>query len=262
MMTLRRLFLTAALGCSLSACASVDIPSRNAPFEALPENYGSVASGYAAIEQASLAIKPHSVTPVIAVDTFDNVNDSGAYTGQIVHPLGSVAGSDMTITKVTVRVPRTLEVSEANRYIPQGDIVWREDPLGNRHAQVQAIVQRALEAGVRPLSGPVKAELDVEVLRFHALTQKARYTTGGLHSIAFTMVLRDAETGAPLTEVREIEADLKAYGGRSALVAIAEGQTQKVRITGFLAKVIQQEILTPGSRAPRRGGLLQALNRL
>lgn len=155
-----------------------------------------------------------------------------------------------------------MEVSEANRYLPQGDIVWREDPLGDRHAQVQAIVQSALEAGVRPLSGPVQAELDVEVLRFHALTQKARYTTGGVHSIAFTMVLRDAQTGEVLTQAREVEADLTAYGGRRALVAIAEGRTQKVRITGFLAKVIQQEILAPGSREPRRGGLIQALNKL
>lgn len=258
MMTLRTVFLI-ALGCSLSACAAVDIPSRNAPFESLPDAYGTVAQGYEPIEGAVLDLQPRSVTPVLAVDTFGGDLTSGQPS---YRPIGSVAGSDMTITKVTVRVPRTLKVSEANRYIPQGDIVWREDPLGNRHAQVQAIVQNALEAGVRPLSGPVQAELDVEVLRFHALTQKARYTTGGVHSISFTMVLRDAETGEALTEVREIEADLNAYGGRKALVAIAEGQTQKVRITGFLAKVIQQEILTPGSRAPRRGGLIQALNKL
>lgn len=257
MMTLRRLILT-ALGCSLSACASVDIPSRNAPFETLPHSYGSIAQGYAPIDGGDLNLQPQSITPVIAVDTLD----SQEFDGQARRPLGSVAGSDMMITKVTVRVPRTLKASEANRYIPQGDIVWREDPLGNRHAQVQAIVQNALEAGVRPLSGPVQAELDVEVLRFHALTQKARYTTGGVHSISFTMVLRDAQTGEALTEVREIEADLTAYGGRRALVAIAEGQTQKVRITGFLAKVIQQEIISPGSRAPRRGGLIQALNKL
>ncbi len=257
MMTLRRLFLT-ALGCSLSACATVDIPSRNAPFETLPENYGAVAQGYQPIEGADLNLQPQSITPVIAVDALGGAE----YSDPARRPLESVAGSDMTITKVNVRVPPTLKVSEANRYIPQGDIVWREDPLGNRHMQVQEIVKNALEAGVRPLSGPVQAELDVEVLRFHALTQKARYTTGGVHSIAFTMVLRDAQTGEALTEVREVEADLTAYGGRRALVAIAEGQTQKVRITGFLAKVIQQEILSPGSRTPRRGGLIQALNKL
>lgn len=251
MLTLRKLILTAA-ACSLSACASVDIPSRNAPFEPLPQSYGTIAPGYEPVRQGVLEIQPQSVTPVIAVDTFDQDSE----TGPISRPLSSVAGADMSISKVTVHVPRTLKVSEANRYLPQGDIVWREDPLGDRHAQVQAIVQNALEAGVRPLSGPVEAELDVEVLRFHALTQKARYTTGGVHSIAFTMVLRDAQTGEALTEVREIEADLTAYGGRRALVAIAEGRTQKVRISGFLAKVIQQEILAPGSREPRRGGLI------
>lgn len=257
MMTLRRLFLT-AMACSLSACATVDIPSRNAPFESLPDSYGAIAPGYDPIDTQLLQIQPQSVTPVIAVDTFASEPNPGPTAGV----LGNVAGSDMAISKVTVRVPRTLEVSEANRYLPQGDIVWREDPLGDRHAQVQAIVQSALEAGVRPLSGPVQVELDVEVLRFHALTQKARYTTGGVHSIAFTMVLRDAQTGEVLTQAREVEADLTAYGGRRALVAIAEGRTQKVRITGFLAKVIQQEILAPGSREPRRGGLIQALNKL
>lgn len=260
MLNLRGLILV-ALGCGLSACSSVDIPSRNAPFETLPQGFGAVANGYEEIdsllptnELRPQEITPVEITPVIAVDTLDQ--------GQAPSRIGSVPGAQMNIAKVNVRVPRTLTVSEANRYLPQGDIVWREDPLGDRHAQVQAIVQAAMEAGVRPLQGAVAAELDVEVLRFHALTQKARYTTGGVHAIAFTMVLRDAETGEALTQVREIEADLTAYGGRRALVAIAEGQTQKVRITGFLAKVIQQEILRPGTRDNRTGGLIQALNKL
>ena len=48
MMTLRRLFLT-ALGCSLSACATMDTPSRNAPFEPLRDHYGLIAQGDQAI---------------------------------------------------------------------------------------------------------------------------------------------------------------------------------------------------------------------
>lgn len=255
MLNLRSLILV-ALGCGLSACSSVDIPSRNAPFETLPQGYGAVASGYEEIGSLipTTELRPQEITPVIAVDSLAPEDDSSR--------IGTVPGSQMTISKVNVQVPRTLRVSEANRYLPQGDIVWREDPLGDRHAQVQAIVQAAMEAGVRPLQGPVEAVLDVEVLRFHALTEKARYTTGGVHAIAFTMVLRNAKTGEALTPVREIEADLTAYGGRRALVAIAEGRTQKVRITGFLAKVIQQEILRPGTRDNRTGGLIQALNKL
>lgn len=258
MMTLRTMILT-VVGCSLSACGAVDIPSRNAPFETLPQGYSALANGYESIDSRAPAAEflPQAITPVVAVDSL-GAKDGRVDTGRV----GTVPGADMSITKVNVRVPRTLRVSEANRYLPQGDIVWREDPLGDRHAQVQTIVQAALEAGVRPLQGSVEVELDVEVLRFHALTQKARYTTGGVHAIAFTMVLRDAETGEALTPVREIEADLTAYGGRRALVAIAEGRTQKVRITGFLAKVIQQEILHPGTREKRSGGLIQALNKL
>lgn len=254
MMNLRAMILTAALGGSLSACAAVDIPSRNAPYESLPAYVEGVAEGYQEIDHLAPEFQPQAVTPVVAV-------------GALTQPRTAVQkspllGSGVSVSKVNVRVPRTLKVSEANRYLPQGDIVWREDPVGDRHAQVQAIVQAGLERGVHALEGPVATELDVEVLRFHALTQKARYTTGGVHAIAFTMVLRDAETGEALTPVRQIEANFTAYGGRRALVAIAEGQTQKVRITQELAKVIQQEILRPGSRTPRRGGLILALNKL
>lgn len=246
MMTLRTLILSAALGCSLSACASVDVPSRNAPFETLPTTQSGVAEGYEAIDGLAPELQPHAITPVVA-------------SGNLATPL---SGTSFSISKVNVRVPRTLKVSEANRYLPQGDIVWREDPLGDRHAQVQAIVQAGMDRGVLPLQGQVAAELDIEVLRFHALTQKARYTTGGVHAISFTMVLRDAITGEALTPVRHIDADFTAFGGRRALVAIAQGQTQKVRITAELAKVIQQEILRPGTREKRRGGLILALNKL
>lgn len=245
-MTLRTMILSAALGCSLSACASVDVPSRNAPFETLPATQSGIAQGYEAIDDLAPDLQPQAVTRVIASGVLDTPQ----------------AGTSFSVSQVNVRVPRTLKVSEANRYLPQGDIVWREDPLGDRHAQVQTIVQAAMEQGVRPLNGQVSAELDVEVLRFHALTQKARYTTGGVHAITFTMVLRDAETGEALTPVRRIDADFTAYGGRRALVAIAQGQTQKVRITDELAKVVQQEILRPGTRQKRRGGLILALNKL
>lgn len=246
MMTLRNMILSTVLGCSLSACAAVDVPSRNAPFETLPVTQSGVAEGYEVIDDLAPDLQPVSVTPVIAA-------------GSLTAPL---VGANVSVTQVNVRVPRTLKVSEANRYLPQGDIVWREDPLGDRHAQVQKIVQDAMEQGVKPLDGQIRAELDIEVLRFHALTQKARYTTGGVHAISFTMGLRDAETGEALTPVRHVDADFTAYGGRRALVAMAQGQTQKVRITNELAKVIQQEILRPGTRPKRRGGLILALNKL
>lgn len=35
---------------------------------------------------------------------------------------------------VRVSVPKTLTVSEAKKLLPNADIVWREDPPGDRHA--------------------------------------------------------------------------------------------------------------------------------
>jgi hypothetical protein len=228
-----RTFIFTALGCSLSACATVDIPSRNVPFEALVPD-----------------LQLHSIMPAIAIGS-----DYGGLQEELM-------GTALTINKVNVRLPRTLLAAEANRDLPQADILWREATPGDRHAQVQAIVQTAFEAGVRRLQGPVAAELDVEVLRFHALSKTARDASGAEQSIAFTMVLRDAETGEALTPVREVTADLTDLGRGHALVTMAEGLTQKERITGFLAKVIQQEILTPGHRSKQRGELMTALNRL
>ena len=80
--------------------------------------------------------------------------------------------ADLSISNVTIRVPDTLVVSEENRYYPSGDIVWREDPPGDRRAQVKAIFEDGIGRGVATLDGPSTYDLDIEVLRFHALTQK------------------------------------------------------------------------------------------
>jgi len=76
-------------------------------------------------------------------------------------------------------VPEALKVSEQNSYFPGGDIVWRGDAAGNRHEQAKAVFDRALTQGTENLEGIVNVGLDVRVERFHALTQKARHTTGG-----------------------------------------------------------------------------------
>ena len=153
-------------------------------------------------------------------------------------------------------------MSEANRYIPRGDIVWREDPLGDRHAQVQTIVQAAMDRGVAVLDGPIAVALDIKITRFHALTEKARYTTGGVHAISFEMAIIDPDTGALLFPVRTVRADLRAFGGQQALLAIAHGRTQKVRITEHLAAVIQQELTNPEGYENANLGFIQMLNTL
>ncbi|WP_299374421.1 DUF6778 family protein [uncultured Tateyamaria sp.] len=170
--------------------------------------------------------------------------------------------SGVRVENITVRVPRSLTVSEANRYLPAGDIVWREDPIGDRHAQVAQIFHDALSRGTEALDGTTPVALDIEVSRFHALTEKARYTTGGVHNITFSLILRDPETGAILSDAKHIRADLDAFGGKQALQAEARGLTQKVRISNHLAEVIRQELTTEKGFENPRLGLIQAMNQI
>lgn len=154
----------------------------------------------------------------------------------------SPALQSLRVSKINVSVPKTLKVSEANRYYPMGDIVWRGEPMGDRHEQVKRIFETALATGTKPIRGKTPVVLDVEVTRFHSLTEKTRYTIGGVHSISFILTLRDARTGEILAAPRKIKADLEGYGGDQAIAADAAGQTQKVRITDHLARVIHHEL--------------------
>ncbi len=169
--------------------------------------------------------------------------------------------TSFNIQSVVVNVPRTLTVSERNRFYPGGDIVWREDPLGDRYVQVQKIVEDAMVRGVREMTpGTVPATLHIEIKRFHALTEKARYTVGGVHAIQFLMQLRNPETGQPYGEPKFVKADFDALGGQAAVRAEQAGQTQKVRITNHLAGVIQMELTQPGGYVAENLGFMGALN--
>lgn len=168
----------------------------------------------------------------------------------------------VTITAINVQVPRSLKVSEANRYIPAGDIIWRGEPIGDRHAQVQALFEEAFSRTAANMVGPREVIVDVRVMRFHGLTEKARYSVGGVHNIEFDLMFRDAQTGLVLGEPRRVRADLAAFGGQQAIEADAAGQTQKVRITAHLAEVLRQEIMQPGGHQTAKLGLIQRLNKL
>ena len=184
--------LAAVLG--LSACATVDTATRNAP--------------------AGIAAQTPITVP--------------AY----VEPLN--------VTAVQVHVPDSLTVSEANSYYPNADIVWREDLLGNRHAQVQVIMQDAAERASAGHTDGRPVVLDLQMTRFHALTERTRYSIGGTHDIHYFYSLRDAETGARLTDPVHIEMEFKAFGGARALEAMSRGQTQKVRITDHVVAELDQ----------------------
>jgi len=69
--------------------------------------------------------------------------------------------------------------------------------------------------------------------------------SGGVHSITFVLTLRDSKSGATVLGPRVVKADLRAFGGRKALQADRDGQTQKVRIIEHLAGVIARELARP-----------------
>jgi len=144
------------------------------------------------------------------------------------------------VVAVEVTVPESLTVSEANAFAPNADIVWREDPFGNRRDQVDVIMTNAAKRGAAGLRGNRPVKLLITMQQFHALTEKTRAVlqNSGVHDITFTAQVVDAKTGAALSPPDLIKADLVAYVGDQAVAAMKQGQTQKVRITDHVSKVI------------------------
>jgi len=145
-----------------------------------------------------------------------------------------------------VIVPRSLTTSEAHEYYPLVDIVWRGDPPGDRYDQVGQIFANSLNWGMAAFNKGRKVKISIELLKFHAITEKARYSVGGVHTIRFMMSVRDATTGAVIVAPEKVIADLKAFGGAKAVKADRVGQTQKARITQHLAGTMQQVLLAHG----------------
>jgi hypothetical protein len=131
------------------------------------------------------------------------------------------------VKAVTVLVPPALVVSEANLYYPPGDIVWRGEPRGDRHAQVKAIFDEGFAEATAAMTRGAPVTVDVEVTRFHALSEKTRYSVGGVHAMRYRLTVRDAASGAVLDGPRLVVADYRAAGGRRALDEEAAGLTQR-----------------------------------
>ena len=146
------------------------------------------------------------------------------------------------VARINVNVPRDLRVSEANVFYPIADIVWHGDPLGDRYAQVTTILQEGLATGTATLKTGRAVEVDVQLIRFHALTPKTRYTVGGVHDTEFLLTVRDASTGEVLDGPRKVLADVRAAGGQRAMEEEAAGITQKSVIEARIAVVIAQEL--------------------
>jgi hypothetical protein len=154
---------------------------------------------------------------------------------------------DWAVARLDIVVPETLTVSEANTIKPRADIVWREDAPGDRHAQVQTLFEQALTPVLSQLDGATRVIVHLELTRFHAVTERARYTIGGEHEIEFLMTIFDAETGQSMTGRRPVDLTFRAYGGQQAIEAEAEGITQRVRIMSRLQQWALAEFPRPAS---------------
>lgn len=164
-------------------------------------------------------------------------------TSTAVSPELVALSANWRLVDVRVNVPSDLSVSEANRYYPGADIVWRGDPFGDRRAQVAKIVDDGMTRGLVHLRGKQPVIFDVTLSRFHSLTEKARNSIGGVHNIIYTMSVIDARSGKPLHSPIVKEIGLEAFGGNEAYKAEREGQTQKVRIQNYLAGLMRQTFI-------------------
>jgi len=148
------------------------------------------------------------------------------------------------VTEIEVTVPRELTVSEANGIKPKVDILWQEDPLGDRYAQVDTLLTEALEKGVAGMSGSRAVKLEMVVTRFHALTKRTRYSFGGEHEIWMIMAVKDAKTGELLEPGRLIGFDL-GVSADEALAHEAQGIYQRDEITAAVKDLIRYELMRP-----------------
>jgi len=155
-------------------------------------------------------------------------------------PVPAELAKSWRLAEVRVSVPKTLVVSEAKTLLPKADIVWREDPLGDRHAQVGKIMQAAVLRGAQGLRGSRPVIISITVTRFHALTYEAELSNSdwGVHNVDFTAQVLDARTGGVLLPATNIRAETPAWSGARMREARKKGITQKSMITNHVAATV------------------------
>jgi hypothetical protein len=114
--------------------------------------------------------------------------------------------------------------------------------MGNRPQQIDEIFQTSIRAAAQDMNGSIPVVVDIELLRFHSLTERTRFSVGGVNSIKFNMTIRNAETDEVLEQSRTLNGDFAALGGRAAMAADNQGQGWKVRITAHLTNLFSREL--------------------
>lgn len=163
---------------------------------------------------------------------------SGNWATNYDAPINSEVSRSWNVNDVNIVVPVNLTTTEANSFAPSADIVWHGDNFGDRKLQVAAILDDGITRGSATLRGRNPVNLNIVLQEFHGVTPAARTRApSAVHNIAYTIQVVDARTQEPLTEPELIRADLEAHVGQAAFEALAQGETQKVRITRHLAAV-------------------------
>ncbi len=156
-------------------------------------------------------------------------------------PVAAEVARTWKLSDVEVTVPDALVVNEDPGLLPRGDIVWREDPAGDRKAQVAQIVADAAAQAGEALPGATPVTVRITLTRFHALTYEAeaRNWKAGVHDIEMTAEVIDTASGAVLKGPDPIEASLPALAGQEMIAARERGETQKSQITAHLVRTFQ-----------------------
>jgi hypothetical protein len=136
-----------------------------------------------------------------------------------------------------------LTISEDEFFYPQADIVWRGDPIGPRIPQIAAMFDEAATRNQAILDGAVPVDVDVTLVRFHGVTNRTRYTVGGVYNVIFDLTIRSAATGEVIEPTRRIIGNLNAPGGERATRLDNAGQTQKVRVTDYLTSLLRAQLV-------------------
>lgn len=208
--------LVAAL--ALSACTATDTPSRNTMNDQTEFTMATSGAALAGSNGAGVA--------------------------------APIAAAPYAIDHVSIDVPRNLRVSEANTWHPNADIVWHGEPYGDRYEQVGAIFRDAFGTATSGMTQGRSVDVSIQVTYFHCLTEKTRYTFGGVHSMHFILTVRDAATGQVIDGPRKVMADVRGSGGARAIAEEERGITQRVVVVSKLVEVIRRELTSAPVVAP------------
>lgn len=182
-----------------------------------------------------------AIVALLAVMSLSGCIGSRIFETAYEQPLDPAVSRGWRLAAVEVTVPMELSVSEARTFEPDADIVWREDPIGDRRAQVAKVMTDAVRRGASGLGGATPVRLDVTMTRFHALTLEAEALNLagiGVHNINFVITVSDARTGKRLAGPEAIDAALPALTGTEMIEARLRGESQRSHISNHVAATI------------------------